>query len=86
MTPGETLRGGGPRRWLYDPKIRALAAQILTVLAIALFAGWIVHNTVHNLTVRGIASGFGFLKNPPASASCRRSSIIAKPTASRASS
>lgn len=64
MTPGETLRGGGPRRWLYDPKIRALAAQILTVLAIALFAGWIVHNTVHNLTVRGIASGFGFLKNP----------------------
>ena len=64
MTPGETLRGAGVRRWLYDPKIRALAAQLLTILAIVLFAGWIVHNTVHNLTVRGIASGFGFLNNP----------------------
>jgi len=44
-----------------DPAVRAIVYQILAV-AIVVGAGWyLVHNTLHNLSVRNITTGFGFL-------------------------
>jgi general L-amino acid transport system permease protein len=51
-----------PRRWSWnDPATRALAYQALA-LALAGSAIWfLVHNTLQNLALRNIATGFGFL-------------------------
>ena len=51
-----------PRRWAWsDPATRALAYQALA-LALAGSAIWfLVHNTLQNLALRNIATGFGFL-------------------------
>jgi general L-amino acid transport system permease protein len=46
--------------WL-DPKKRGIFFQILTLLAVALLAYYLVSNTVTNLRRQGIATGFGFL-------------------------
>jgi general L-amino acid transport system permease protein len=44
-----------------DPAVRAIVYQILAV-AIVVGTGWyLVHNTLHNLSVRNITTGFGFL-------------------------
>jgi general L-amino acid transport system permease protein len=51
-----------PAAWR-DPRVRAIAFQILVALALILFAAFIIHNTTTNLAKRGIASGFGFLWN-----------------------
>ena len=48
---------------LYDPKIRALAAQVLLILAVVWFGYEIVSNTVTNLAKQNIATGVGFLSN-----------------------
>ena len=51
------------RSWsLYDLRVRAIAYQVLLVLAVGLVAWFLVSNTAHNLETRRIASGFGFLK------------------------
>jgi general L-amino acid transport system permease protein len=52
-----------PALWR-DPRVRAIAYQVLTLLAVVLFFGYIVHNTIQNLDRQGIASGFGFLSKP----------------------
>jgi general L-amino acid transport system permease protein len=44
-----------------DPRVRAIAFQILTLGAVVAFGVYIVNNTLHNLASRGISSGFGFL-------------------------
>ena len=44
-----------------DPKFRALVFQILSVIAVLAFFGYIVHNTLANMEARGISTGFGFL-------------------------
>lgn len=44
-----------------DPKFRALIFQILISAALALFVVYIVRNTLHNMELRGISTGFGFL-------------------------
>ncbi|HEX6113758.1 MAG TPA: amino acid ABC transporter permease [Geminicoccaceae bacterium] len=49
-----------PALWR-DPRVRAIAYQLLTLLAVLLFAGYIVNNTINNLERQGIASGFDFL-------------------------
>jgi general L-amino acid transport system permease protein len=47
-----------------DPRVRAIAYQILTLLGVVLFFGFIVNNTINNLDRQGIASGFDFLERP----------------------
>jgi general L-amino acid transport system permease protein len=50
--------------WWRDPRVRAIAYQILTLLGVVLFAAYIINNTMDNLGRQGIASGFGFLDKP----------------------
>lgn len=49
------------RRAWNDPKVRAIIYQILVVGLVALGVWYLVSNTLHNLSVRNIATGFGFL-------------------------
>jgi len=49
-----------PRPW-NDPRVRALAFQILVVLAVIAGLVYLVQNTLHNLEQRGISTGFDFL-------------------------
>ena len=44
-----------------DPRVRAIAYQVLTLLGVIAFAAFIINNTIDNLDRQGIASGFGFL-------------------------
>jgi general L-amino acid transport system permease protein len=44
-----------------NPAVRALIIQAVLFLALALFVGYLVHNTLLNLEARGIHTGFGFL-------------------------
>ncbi|OZI47526.1 amino acid ABC transporter permease [Bordetella genomosp. 5] len=52
-----------PRRRLSwnDPGVRAVVYQVVALVAVALVAWFLVSNTLHNLSVRNIATGFGFL-------------------------
>ena len=52
-----------PALW-NDPRVRAIAYQILTLAGVVLFCAYIVNNTLVNLERQGIASGFGFLDKP----------------------
>jgi general L-amino acid transport system permease protein len=47
-----------------DPRVRAIAYQILTLVGVIAFAAYIIHNTIDNLDRQGIASGFSFLDKP----------------------
>lgn len=44
-----------------NPTVRAWLFQILAVVAVVGIIGWLFHNTVTNLSNRGITSGFAFL-------------------------
>ena len=48
---------------LYDPKIRAIVFQLLTVVIILAVGYWIWTNTLENLRRQNIASGYGFLNS-----------------------
>lgn len=50
-----------PKRAWNDPKVRAIAYQVLVVGLVAIGVWYLVSNTLHNLSVRNIATGFGFL-------------------------
>lgn len=50
--------------WIYDPKIRGIIAQVVTLIVLGLLVGWLAHNAIVNLAARGIASGFDFLNDP----------------------
>jgi len=52
-----------PALWR-DPRARAIAYQVLTLLGVIAFAAYIINNTMANLDRQGIASGFGFLDKP----------------------
>ena len=45
-----------------DERVRAIVWQVLVVGVIGVIVWWLWSNTVHNLEVRRIATGFGFLK------------------------
>jgi general L-amino acid transport system permease protein len=45
-----------------DERVRAIVWQVLIVGAVAGLIWWLVRNTQHNLEVRRIATGFGFLQ------------------------
>lgn len=49
------------RRAWNDPKVRAIFYQIIVVGLVGLGVWYLVSNTLHNLSVRNIATGFGFL-------------------------
>jgi len=44
-----------------DPQIRALIVQLILLITVGLGLAYIIHNTLHNLAQRGIATGFDFL-------------------------
>ena len=44
-----------------NPTVRAWLFQIIAVLAVAVIAIYLIHNTITNLNNRGITSGFAFL-------------------------
>lgn len=51
-----------PRRLSWsDPGVRSLVYQVLALGAVAWVVWFLVSNTLHNLEVRNIATGFGFL-------------------------
>src|SRR6476659_5242172 len=49
-----------PAPWR-DPKIRAIAVQVVFVAVLAAFIAFLAHNTIVNLRRQNIATGFGFL-------------------------
>ena len=58
-------KAGPPRRpirlsWS-DERLRGIVWQVLVVVVVAAILYWLWSNTVHNLEVRRIATGFGFL-------------------------
>jgi len=54
-----------PFRWSWrSAKFRALVYQIIAVLLVAAAGWYLVHNTLANMRVRGIQSGFDFLRQP----------------------
>ncbi|MGI2032264.1 amino acid ABC transporter permease [Rhizobium panacihumi] len=46
---------------IYDPKVRSIFFQVLTVVVIVVSVMWIAHNVSTNLARSNTASGFGFL-------------------------
>ncbi|AXS82298.1 MULTISPECIES: amino acid ABC transporter permease [Marinobacter] len=53
-------RPAGPKPW-YDPRIRSIFFQLVT-LSLVFWAGWtLIDNTLSNMESRGISTGFGFL-------------------------
>ncbi|CAB3628845.1 amino acid ABC transporter permease [Achromobacter pestifer] len=51
-----------PRRVSWnDPAVRAVVYQVLALTLVGAGIGFLVHNTLHNLSMRNIATGFGFL-------------------------
>ena len=46
---------------LYNPKVRAVTAQVLLILAVVWFGYEIASNAITNLAKQNIATGFGFL-------------------------
>jgi len=61
-TAGSVSRSGGSL-WS-DQRFRSIAAQIIVVVLLVAFIGFIINNTAVNLEKRGIATGFGFLDVP----------------------
>ena len=53
-------RPSRPAPWR-DPRVRAIAVQVLFVAAVAAVGWFLVHNTLVNLRRQNIATGFGFL-------------------------
>ncbi|MFS8931369.1 amino acid ABC transporter permease [Cupriavidus taiwanensis] len=55
-------RGKPVRLSWQDPKLRALVYQALVIGLVIGMAWYLVHNTLHNLSTRNIATGFSFLE------------------------
>jgi len=45
-----------------NPAVRAWLYQLIAIAAVLAVAGYLIHNTIINLSNRGITSGFGFLE------------------------
>jgi general L-amino acid transport system permease protein len=63
MNHKDTPPAQPPRRRLSwnDPGVRSVIYQILAVGIVGGIVWYLVHNTMHNLSVRNITTGFGFL-------------------------
>jgi len=66
MTPSPisppARRANRSRRAWNDPKVRAIIYQVIVVFCVGWLIWYLVSNTLHNLSVRNIATGFGFLE------------------------
>jgi len=60
----DTYHDSVVQRLINDPRVRAFCIQIVVVSAIVWVAWLAVSNTARNLEAAGIASGFGFLREP----------------------
>lgn len=60
-TSSSKAGSSGTSSLIYDPKVRGIFYQIVTLALVVLFIGIVVANTSHNLQKANIASGFGFL-------------------------
>ncbi|GAA0588840.1 amino acid ABC transporter permease [Caenispirillum bisanense] len=54
--------GGRSGSFLNDTRVRAVLYQVLTIGVVVAIGGYLVHNTLTNLSARDIATGFGFLE------------------------
>lgn len=45
-----------------NPKFRAILFQSLLIIFLLLLFGYLISNTIHNLEVRGMSTGFGFMQ------------------------
>lgn len=61
-TSSSKAGSSGTSSLIYDPKVRGIFYQIVTLAIVVLFIGIVVANTSHNLQKANIASGFGFLQ------------------------
>ena len=53
------------KQWTWRSRaLRSLAYQLIAILAVGLGVWWLAGNTMHNMQVRGIQSGFDFLGRP----------------------
>ncbi len=50
-----------PAGFWSSTRFRGVLYQVMVVAAVVALGGWLVHNTLVNLEIRGIATGFGFL-------------------------
>ena len=48
---------------LNNPTVRSYVVQVVLIVAVLVFAGWIINNTAQNLQRSHIASGYGFLED-----------------------
>ncbi|MCF8199041.1 MAG: amino acid ABC transporter permease [Sulfuritalea sp.] len=62
IAPGKNQTAKQPSK-LNDPRFRALLFQIIASVTVAGFIYWLVNNTLHNMALRGISTGFAFLNN-----------------------
>ncbi|HBF30087.1 amino acid ABC transporter permease [Rhizobium sp.] len=60
-TSSSKAGSSGTSSLIYDPKVRGIVYQIVTLALVVLFIAFLVHNTLLNLQKNHIASGFGFL-------------------------
>ncbi|MCE6073531.1 amino acid ABC transporter permease [Agrobacterium vitis] len=47
---------------IYDPKVRGIFYQVVTLVILVAFIWMVANNTIHNLQKANITSGFGFLQ------------------------
>ncbi len=59
-TPSPVTRPKRKLTW-HDPGVRSVVYQILAICVVGGLIWFLVYNTMHNLSVRNIATGFGFL-------------------------
>ena len=52
---------GSSFSFLYDERVRSIFYQLLTACTVGWLAWYLITNTAHNLDVRGMNTGFGFL-------------------------
>src|SRR3546814_10167079 len=62
-TNNPSVPASAPKRRLSwnDPGVRAVVYQVVALALVALAVWFLVSNTLHNLAVRHISTGFGFL-------------------------
>jgi len=61
MTQPKSSAPLGQRFSWNDPGLRSIVYQVVALCAVGAVVWFLVHNTLHNLSVRNIASGFDFL-------------------------
>ncbi|ENP0827238.1 amino acid ABC transporter permease [Vibrio parahaemolyticus] len=61
-SPSTVSKPSGSKSLIYNPAFRSAIFQIIAIAALVFFFYTIINNALNNLDARGIATGFGFLK------------------------